>query len=226
MPEPLYVYFEGDGRPWDYRGTAPRANPDPKHALALTLAATQEGRAQLLGRPCYFGHAGDPGCVPDLWTGGRYSPTVVESMSAALQNLMLIERVDSAVLIGYSGGGALALLVADRVPGVNAVVTVAGNIDPAAWTEYHHYLPLSGSLNPLEARSHPPGCEIHIAAERDAVVPTHITAAAVKRRPSALLWIEPGLDHACCWKEHWPDIFARVRQQLTSSGCFSPQVVN
>jgi hypothetical protein len=52
----------------------------------------------------------------------------------------------------------------------------------------------------LATRGRSPGCEIHIGAEFDAVVPPALLRSAVDRRPGALLWIEPGADHACCWR--------------------------
>ncbi len=77
----------------------------------------------------------------------------------------------AVVLVGYSGGGALALLIADRAPAVRAVVTLAANLDLDAWTAHHRYQPLTESLDPLNTRAMPSGCEIHIAAARDSVVP-------------------------------------------------------
>lgn len=217
--EPLFVYLEGDGRPWNDRGTAARENPDPVRPLALELAATQQGAVRVLERPCYYGHSADSGCEAALWTAQRYSETVVASMAAALQQLALHDKAQTIVLIGYSGGGSLALLVADRVAAVKAVITVAANLDTAAWTQHHGYLPLSGSLDPLAARAHTPGCEIHIAAELDTVVPLAQTRLCVASRPGALLWIEPDADHACCWKERWPDLMRRIRQQLDAAQC-------
>ena len=53
-------------------------------------------------------------------------------------------------MIGYSGGGTLAQLVAEKFTQTRAVVTLAGNLDLAAWVQLHDYTPLGGSLNPAE----------------------------------------------------------------------------
>jgi pimeloyl-ACP methyl ester carboxylesterase len=124
------------------------------------------------------------------------------------------------VLVGYSGGGALALLIADRVAAVKAVVTLAANLDLAGWTELHGYEALTDSLDPLSVRRLPTGCEIHIAAAHDSVVPPSLVRNAVARRPGALLWVESG-DHACCWADRWPGIERRVVARLDAAGCLA-----
>jgi pimeloyl-ACP methyl ester carboxylesterase len=201
------------------QGTRPSADPDPLRAVALELAAAQQ--ATLLGRPCYHGHARDPDCRSELWTSGRYSEPVVASMAAALRQVIANHPLRPVVLVGYSGGGALALLVADRVAEVRAVVTLAANLDLGAWTRYHGYQPLVGSLDPLAARALRPGCEIHVAAARDAIVPPSLVAAGAARRNGAVLRIEPGADHACCWRSRWPSMLASLSRELDSSGCFA-----
>ena len=216
---PLFVFLEGDGRPWGRGGTRPAADPGPRRTLALELAELVGPGAVLLGRPCYHDHARDPGCAPELWTAGRYSERVVSSMVAALRRTIGDGPSGPVVLVGYSGGGALALLIADRMPEVAAVVTLGANLDLEAWTRYHHYLPLADSLDPLVTRGLPPGCEIHIAAGNDTVVPLALSQSAADRRPGALLWIEPGADHDCCWQARWADIFARVNAQLRAADC-------
>jgi dienelactone hydrolase len=216
----LFVYLEGDGRPWSDDGMRPASNPDPVRSVARELAAIQPSGSLLLGRPCYHDRVHDPGCAPEIWTSARYSDRVVASMVAALRRLIDAEpNRQPVVLVGYSGGGALALLIADRVAEVRAVVTLAANLDLSAWSDHHGYLPLAGSLDPLATRALPPGCEIHIAAERDSVVPPSLVRSAATRRPGALLWIEPRADHACCWRSRWTKTLERVARQLDSADC-------
>jgi hypothetical protein len=217
---PQFVFLEGDGRPWSEDGRAPASDPDPLRPLARDLAAATGGGALALGRPCYHGRAADPGCRPELWTSGRYSEPVVDSMVAALGHALDAGPRRPLVLVGYSGGGALALLIADRVAAVKAVVTLAANLDLAGWTELHGYEALTDSLDPLSVRRLPTGCEIHIAAAHDSVVPPSLVRNAVARRPGALLWVESG-DHACCWADRWPGIERRVVARLDAAGCLA-----
>jgi dienelactone hydrolase len=218
---PRFVFLEGDGRPWSPDGRRPASDPDPQRAIASELAFLEQHGSVVLGRPCYHGRFDDPGCRPELWTSGRYSPTVVASMAAALDELLAALPPRPVVLVGYSGGGALALLVSERRPEVRAVVTLAANLDLEAWTNLHGYLPLDGSLDPLAVRALRPGCEIHIAAARDRVVPPELARSALPRRPGAVLWLEPRADHACCWSRRWPEIEERVLAQLASAGCLA-----
>ena len=57
-------------------------------------------------------------------------------------------RHRSIVLIGHSGGGTLAVLLAPRIEDVSGVVSIAANLDIDAWADHHNYDRLTGSLNP------------------------------------------------------------------------------
>ena len=72
-------------------------------------------------------------------------------MAAALSDILQRRPYQGLVLIGYSGGGVLAMLLAEQFPATQAVVTVAGNLDTDAWAIEHGYSPLRGSLNPAFA---------------------------------------------------------------------------
>ncbi len=198
----LHVYLEGDGTPW-IAGRDPAPDPTPRNPVALRLMARDPDPALLLGRPCYHGHHADTGCGPAMWTGARYSETVVASMAAALAVL----RPPGArlTLIGHSGGGTLAMLLAERVSGVDAVVTIAGNLDLAAWVRRHDYEPLVASLDPSARPPLPAHIrQLHYAGGRDRVVPADLIGAAARRQPGARFEVRRDFDHACCWLREWP----------------------
>jgi membrane-bound lytic murein transglycosylase len=67
--------------------------------------------------------------TPLLWTHLRYSPEVVASMVSALRRFLTLHPSRRVVLIGYSGGGTLAWLMAGQVSETAAIVTVAANLD-------------------------------------------------------------------------------------------------
>lgn len=187
----LRLYLEGDGRPlFDRR--LPRADPTPDRPLALELMALDPGPSALLGRPCHHGLAG-PGC-PDASAGRRFSEPVVASLAAAAARLA--ERHDGVVLVGYSGGAALALALACRLPQARAVVTVAGVVDPALWARHHRLPPLEGGPQP--------SCrpELHLVGGNDRIAP-----AELLRRPGEVRRYE-AYGHGCCWGEAWPDALA------------------
>src|SRR5438105_8931321 len=120
----LIIYIEGDGVPWVDRGTRPAADPTPIHALAYQLYKTTPYAAWYVGRPCY-NQVKDTMCTPLLWTHQRYSEQVVDSMVAVInrniESTPYNSQVKRVILVGYSGGGTLALLMAPRIPQVAGV---------------------------------------------------------------------------------------------------------
>ena len=203
----LHVYIDGDGTPW--RWGRPTADPTPRNALTLRLMALDPAPSVYLGRPCYHGLAGTPPCAAKLWTAERYSADVVASMAAALRHVLRRRAVERLVWFGYSGGGALAALLAPKFPETADLVTVAANLDVDGWTDFHGYSRLTGSLNPATQPPLPPRIrQRHYVGGRDRVVPVEVTRRG-SRDPSTVTVI-PSYDHVCCWGEIWPTILADV----------------
>jgi hypothetical protein len=200
----LHVYVDGDGTPWE--GNTPAADPTPRNTLVLELMRLDERASLYLGRPCYHGVT-DPGCSAALWTSERYSDSVVSSMAAALRPHLARRAAERVAFIGYSGGGALSMLLAARVPETAAVITLASNLDTDAWTAHHRYLRLTGSLNPAAQAPLPPRLyQRHYVGARDRVVPPHVLSGGLVDRATVVL--VPGFDHVCCWERLWPSILA------------------
>lgn len=207
----LHVYLEGDGSPWRHRYTVAE-DPTPLRPVMLKLMALDTDPALYLGRPCYHGHAKDRGCSPELWTGRRYGPEIVDSMAAGLTGFLAHTAYSHLALFGHSGGGTLALLLAPRFSATDAVVTLAGNLDPAAWTAGHHYSPLQGSLNPAGMRNQG-WAEYHYFGSADLIVPPSIFEPIARRRTGARVSVLAGFDHGCCWERIWPAILAGLEAE-------------
>lgn len=210
----LHVYLDGDGSPWLNRYTiAP--DPTPRKPLALALMAQDTDASLYLGRPCYHGMATAPRCHAAIWTSRRYGPEALDSLEAALRRYLQGLTPVRLVFIGYSGGGTLALLLAERFPETAGVVTVAGNLDPTSWTTYHGYSPLIGSLNP---NTRPPlNQEVyqrHFLGTDDRLVPPSLSAPAAEAGRLRGRVLIAGFDHVCCWVEAWPRLLASVREGL------------
>lgn len=206
---PLHVYIEGDGSAWRDRTTVSR-DPTPNNPLMLELMALDHAPSLYLGRPCYFGTARQTGCEPVYWTTRRFSESVVASMAAALDEATAVARERQFVLVGHSGGGTLAMLLAQRLARVKAVVTLAGNLDVEAWTAHHGYSPLTGSLNPVEfGPLQPQVLQIHYAGGQDQLIPARLIRDAAQTTGGRYVLYEQ-FDHACCWSEVWPSVLEQL----------------
>jgi len=211
----LTVYIEGDGLAW-LSPTDVSADPTPRTPVALQMALRHPNSAvAYLARPCqYVPPADAQHCAPRFWTDARFAPEVVRATDQALTRLMQNVGARQLVLVGYSGGGAVAALVAARRKDVLRLVTVAGNLDHSAWTRWHKVTPLSGSLNPADEWERLQGVpQLHLAGALDTVVPPKLTQAYVDRYPAGQrpqLRVLAGQDHGCCWAQDWPAPAAQV----------------
>ena len=200
----VHVYIEGDGVAWRWRYFI-KADPTPKRGLMLSLMGRDTGNTLYIGRPCYFGLVLDEQCNSDLWTFSRFSEKVVNSMVEVIYNRT--EDFSNVVLIGHSGGGALALLIAERLHKTTAVVTVAGNIDTDAWVGHHKYTPLYGSLNPVKRSPLKASIrQLHLVGGKDKVIPASLVKEWIENQPGAELWEIPGNTHLCCWADQWAQV--------------------
>ena len=211
-----HIYIEGDGRPWK-RGRLQNTNPTSRQKLALSLMLIDAQDSVYLERPCYgFNKAPPSPCRPHWWTSARYSQEVVTALDSALDKIQQQYGKKPLVLIGHSGGGTLAMLVAQMREDIAGIVTVAGNIDPDAWTEHHGYLPLQDSLNPSQQSPLPPSIfRWHHAGSKDLNIPLAITQLATKEDAYAEIF-ETNSDHNCCWLKQWPAVLEQL-QSLENS---------
>jgi hypothetical protein len=205
---PLAIFIEGDGVPWR-GGREPSLDPATANPIALKLLAKTQQPAAYVSRPCYQLMSGSR-CTPERWTFERYSDEIVTSMAEAVRTAVVRANTRRVVLVGYSGGGVLAVLIAERLDNVAGVITIGANLDIDAWTKHHGYLPLTGSLNPASSLAAHPWPETHLYGARDPVVPAATTAAYFARFPQARQKIVDDFDHVCCWIEQWPALWAEL----------------
>lgn len=208
----LTVYIEGDGARWPLRDAPPR-DPTPENPLGLRLAiAAAASPVGYVGRPCqYLDAAALARCDPGLWTLGRYGEPAVTLVGRAVDALKRGAGAARVRLVGHSGGGAIAALLAARRDDVACLVTAASPLDIAEWARAAGVTPLAGSLNPLDDAARLGGLpQFHLVGARDEVVPPGTVRAYLARNASARLVEIPGFDHECCWARDWPDIAART----------------
>lgn len=203
----LTVYIEGDGLAWISR-TRPSLNPTPVDPLALKLAIKDRGNVVYLARPCQYIESS--GCITSLWTSARFSPQVVSAMNRAITQLKAQSRSSELVLVGYSGGGNIAALIAARRNDVARLVTVAGNLDHRRWTRLMKVSPLTQSLDAADYWQQLVSVpQLHLVGDKDQSVPPAIARAYQAKFPQdhqPQVRVIPGFDHHCCWLERWPQL--------------------
>lgn len=226
-PQPypfVHVYLEGDGQPlrrgrWPpwrqvYR---PTVNPSSQRLTALHLMMLDPQPSVYLNRPCYGLDEMPANCTENLWTRGRYSETVSNAMQTALNQMAQRFPGKRWLLIGHSGGGSLAMLVAQGRGDVAGVITLAANLDTESWTRHFGYVSLlDQSLNPATMALLGDGIlRWHYAASQDLHVPPALVASAARLDGQARFILLEG-DHICCWRQHWPHIPQEMAAQLTA----------
>lgn len=179
----LRVYIEGDGFAW-VRRTEPSVDPTPRDALVFRLAASDPAPAvAYLGRPCqYTGGIRARGCDVRFWTSHRLSEMVVAAVDDALDQIKRQSGATQLELVGYSGGGGLAVLVAARRQDVAAIHTLAGNLDINEFARLHQVTPMIGSMNPADvATSVAEIPQWHAFGSTDTIVPGAVVHAYARR---------------------------------------------
>jgi dienelactone hydrolase len=212
----LHIYLEGDGHAWESKS---RISPDPTplDPVALKMALSDPGKNVFyLARPCqYTTQKTRRNCDnARYWTSWRFSKEVIEATNRAIDTAKKNTKSNRIALIGYSGGGAVAALVAARRQDVFLLVTAAGTLDHAAWTTHHFVSPLRDSLNPIDFASSLASIrQIHLVGSEDEIMPAKIARSylnALPQQANARLVNIPGYDHNCCWAENWPETLKKV----------------
>ncbi len=206
--ETLTIYLEGDGFAW-INSLTPSEDPTPIDPLALKLALRDDSPAIYLARPCQFiTNEYNKNCSKKYWTGSRYSAEVIQSTNQAIDQIKHRFKVNKFILVGYSGGGAVACLVAARRTDVARLITIAGNIDHRAWTMGNHLSPLLGSLNPADEWMYLQNIpQTHYVGGKDQVIGEYVARSFVSHfsdNQTRSIIIIPEYDHHCCWIEKWP----------------------
>lgn len=206
---PLIVFLEGDGLPWAGPKTV-SADPTARNPIGLRLALETPGNVAYLARPCYQEFTHGRGCDSALWTQKRYAPEVVVSMASAIRALDS-KGTTPIWLVGYSGGGTLAVLIAPRIASVERVITVAADLDTDAWTAVHHYIQLTGSLNPAQLAPLPARIQqVHLYGGHDVNIAPGTIQRFSEGQPSASTLRLASFDHVCCWVRDWPQIWENL----------------
>jgi len=209
----LAIYIEGDGSAWK-SGSRASDNPTPNNPVALSLAI-QDARSAVvyLARPCQFIDLPSRGCLESAWTNARFSQSVINSTNEAIESLKSQYQAKELILIGYSGGGAVATLITAQRNDVKTLVTVAGNLDTDAWVKTFGLEPLTGSANPADRAKQLSNIkQIHFIGTNDQVIPKSVTQSYLNKLtiPNQSQVIEiKDYGHVCCWQQGWNNLMSR-----------------
>ena len=203
----ISIYIEGDGRAWETKHRL-SGDPTPSNPVALRLAAVDPAdNIAYIARPGQYPLSGFPECDSRYWSGRRFSPEALESINRAIDILKEKSGAKYLELVGYSGGGAIAVLIVARRSDVVAFRTVAGNLNSNALCAYHHVSQLDGSMDPLDVAqkvAHIP--QRHFVSSRDKVVPFAIAKSFVTMEGDQdyeRITIVDGLSHNDGWYKRW-----------------------
>lgn len=212
--QPLHIYIEGDGYAWVTRNRV-SGDPTPRRPVALEFAAEDPApNVVYLARPCqYTPMEMNSACEEVYWTDKRFSEEVISSMDQAVDKFVKDAQSPGVHLIGYSGGGAVAVLIAARRQDVKSLRTIAGNLDPNGLNKYHEVSPMdNASLDPMEAAGKLRGIpQYHFTGSEDPVVPAVIAenfAEKAGKGPCVHIRRVQGADHVNGWTEAWPGLLA------------------
>lgn len=207
---PITIYIEGDGYAWA-ASDLPSRDPTPIKPVALQLAAKDATPNVIyLARPCQYVGVEFAACRIDYWTSARFAPDIIRAYNAALNHIKRQSKTHGFNLVGFSGGGAIALLVASHRDDILSVRTVAGNIDHRVWSELHGITPLRESLNAADyAASLTRIAQLHFVGQDDAIIPAAVAQSYAKEfSDTRCIRIQevPSTTHTTGWAEAWVNL--------------------
>lgn len=201
------IYIEGDGSAWRARNRL-SADPSPHYGTTMQLAILDPNpNVVYLARPCQYSPQDlKTVCDSKYWSLARYSQEVVSALDSAISQIKMQYHAKQIHLIGYSGGGALAVLIASQRTDIASIRTVAGNLDLCTMDKIHDTTPLSESLDPLAvAKQVQHISQLHFVGGKDHIVPQIVAKNFVKESgldANAVVVINKA-SHNTHWDKHW-----------------------
>jgi alpha-beta hydrolase superfamily lysophospholipase len=140
-----------------------------------------------------------------MWTDGRFSAQVIALLNQGIDEILRSMPSLRLHLVGHSGGGTLATLIAAQRSDVNCLVTLASPLDISAWTQALAIAPLLKSQNPVEPNENLKQIrQTHFFGERDTIVTPESIGRYQNFPPQTDFITISGFDHQKFWVEHWP----------------------
>lgn len=208
------IYIEGDGLAWlGKRRVSP--DPTPTDPIALRLAAKDSSaNVVYLARPCqYSGLDSTWPCPAKYWTSHRFAPEVIEAYTKALDDLKARHDLTGFELVGFSGGGAIAVLVAARRDDIISLRTVAGNLDHALVNANHKVSPLHGSLNPVDVAGRVASVpQLHLMGGQDRIITPDIYKS-FRQKAGDTNCLQARLIETVSHEKGWAEVWSEILRQ-------------
>jgi len=204
---PYVFYIEGDGHAFNSRYNI-SDNPTPNRPMLLKLASLDDrSNVVYIARPCqYTDMSYNSKCNQSYWTDKRMSSEVVASINEVIE---VLNNDSPFSLIGFSGGGGLAVLIAARNTNVKDIITLSGNLDHVSFNKHHNAKPMLGSLNPIDyANKISRIPQLHISGGEDKVVPPFIADKYVSVSHSVC--VHQAIFNTTKHQKGWEDIWKYI----------------
>lgn len=203
----IRIYIEGDGCAWSDKNSL-SLDPTPKRPIALSLAMCDNfDSVAYIARPGQFSYAK---CNSRYWSSCRFASEVTDAIDYVIDILKQKCKAKNIEIIGYSGGGALAILIAAKRNDIISIRTIAGNLNLKLFCSYHKVSPLIGSLDPFDVAQRVSKIpQRHFVGSKDKVVPDFIVLSFIKKEginENDCFTIVDGATHMDKWATIWKSL--------------------
>jgi pimeloyl-ACP methyl ester carboxylesterase len=158
-----------------------------------------------LARPCQFIDISQiKGCDPSMWADKRFSSHVIQLSNDAIDKVLRDLPAVQLNLVGHSGGGTLATLIASTRNDVRCLVTLASPLDISAWARTLSVAPLLLSKNPADPNVQLKNIrQTHFFGENDSIVTRESIGNYRNFSEKTDFIVIPGFDHTKAWADQW-----------------------
>jgi hypothetical protein len=204
---PLKIYLEGDGFAWVDKYTISN-DPTPINPISLKLAISDNSKnVAYIARPCQYVQSVQ--CNDLYWSDKRYSKEIIENINEVVSQIKKNSKAEKLEIIGFSGGGAIAVLLSSMRNDVTKIITVAGNINHKLLHEHHHIVPMMQSLDAIDVVNKVSHIkQIHFVGGNDKIVPLKIAQSFQKKskvKKNIQIIIIPDGTHTKKWDIMWKE---------------------